>query len=188
MIHTPIPPTHPIVHPPTNTYPIVLPSTHPPNPPIPPPPLPNPTNQAAQRAYNLSHPRFLPDPSVTILKKQQQKKGADSSHHDEAHVYGKVSGHDDATLRECLEGRWYAQEEERDYPLIASDLQVLYGRVPKPRATKASALLLQAARVKLQAKKEAEEKKKKAGEAEGGGEELWKMSKWGKVAPKVVVW
>jgi len=153
-----------------------------------------------QRAYSLQHPRFLPDPSLTILqkktmttkmlmKKKKKSKGQGSGgaeeegeEEEEDVIFGRPSCINDATMQEVLQGRFFpkaASEEEMDYPLIGD--RVLYGRVPKPRPTKASALLQQAKEEEAVAALEME--KEQAGVAA-----LWTMPKWDKVESKVVVW
>lgn len=156
----------------------------------------------AQRAYSLQHPRFLPDPSLTILRKKtittkttikktkkgrgresggkEEEKGEEEE--EEEVIFGRPSGINETTMKEVLEGHFFpkaAGNEERDYPLIGD--RILYGRVPKPRPTKASALLQLAKEEKAAA---AIEKEKE----QSGGATMWKMSKWDKVEPKLVVW
>ena len=155
----------------------------------------------AQRAYSLQHPRFLPDPSSTILRKKIMtkktlvkktkkgkgrenggKEGEKDKEVEEEVIFGRLSGTNDTTMKEVLEGRFDPEatgNEERDYPLIGD--RILYGRVPKPRPTKASVLLQLA---KEEGTAIALEKEKER----SGDVTMWKMSKWDKVEPKVVVW
>lgn len=158
----------------------------------------------AQRVYSLAHPRFLPDPSLTILqkkakttkmlmtrkKKKNVNKGQGFGEEEEEEgegeevIFGLPSGINDATMKEVLEGRFFpktpaGEDEERDYPLIGD--RILYGRVPKPRPTKASALLQQAKEEEEMAALEREKE-------EAAATVLWKMPKWEKVESKVVVW
>jgi hypothetical protein len=124
-----------------------------------------------------------------LLKKRKKNKSqgsggkdAEEEEEDEEVTFGRPSGINDTTMKEVLEGRFFpkaAGEEERDYPLIGD--RILYGRVPKPRPTKASALLQQAKEEEAVAAVEMEK-------GQAGALALWKMPKWDKVEPKVVVW
>lgn len=123
----------------------------------------------------------------TLIKKTKKDKGRESGGKEEEEeeeevIFGRPSGTNDTTMKEVLEGRFnpeMAGDQERDYPLIGD--RILYGRVPKPRPTKASALL------QLAKEEEAAAALKKEKERLGDVT-MWKMSKWDKVEPKVVVW
>lgn len=150
-----------------------------------------------QRTYSMQHPRYLPDPSLTILQKKnamgKKKKTADGKARGDAKgnddagdeadagvIFGRRSGKNEASMKQIIQGHFLPSasgEEEMDYPLIGS--RITFGKMPMPRSTKASVL--------LQRNKEAEKAKLET-ESQKDVSSLWRMPKWSKIGPKVVVW